>query len=73
MSDGVEADVADVDDVVASRDETVEQVRQHASQMARGLAVLQGGDYGSETFSTIKHLLAEADRAHAAPGPTTDL
>ena len=52
MSDGVDADVADVDDVVAQRDETVERVRQHASQIARGLAVLQGGDYGAETFST---------------------
>jgi len=52
MSDGLEADVADVDSVVADRDETVEQVRQHASQMARGLAVLQGGDYGDESFTT---------------------
>lgn len=52
MSDGLEADVAAVDDVVASRDETVERVRQHAGQIARGLAVLQGGDYGTESFST---------------------
>lgn len=52
MNDGVETDVASVEDVVAARDETVERVREHASQIARGLAVLQGGDYGSESFET---------------------
>lgn len=52
MTDGLDAEVAAVDDVAANRDETIERVRQHAAQIARGLAVLQGGDYGSETFDT---------------------
>lgn len=52
MSEDVDADVAAVDDAVAARDETVARVREHAGQIARGLAILQGGDYGSETFDT---------------------
>jgi hypothetical protein len=44
--------IADGDGAVAARDETVERVRSHARDIARGLAILQGGDYGSETFET---------------------
>ncbi|WP_435346168.1 hypothetical protein [Haloarchaeobius sp. HRN-SO-5] len=39
-------------DVAANRDEVVAQVRDHAGDIARELALLQGGDYGRETFST---------------------
>jgi hypothetical protein len=40
------------DDLVATRDDTVEAVRSHAGQIARQLALLQGGDYGQQTFKT---------------------
>lgn len=34
------------------RDEVVSRVRDHAGQIARELALLQGGDYGKRTFDT---------------------
>ncbi|WP_246998714.1 hypothetical protein [Halosolutus gelatinilyticus] len=52
MTDGLEADVDDAADVARRRDELTTRVRAHAGQMARELAVLQGGDYGQETFET---------------------
>ncbi|WP_224268939.1 hypothetical protein [Haloprofundus salinisoli] len=45
-------DAEPADDVVTDRDETVEAVRSHAGQIARQLALLQGGDYGQRTFNT---------------------
>jgi hypothetical protein len=52
MTDGLDADVSEAADVAARRDELAARVRTHAGEMARELAVLQGGDYGQETFST---------------------
>ncbi|WP_306056340.1 hypothetical protein [Natronococcus wangiae] len=52
MTDGLETDVAEAADVAARRDELAGRVRTHAGEMARELAVLQGGDYGQETFDT---------------------
>jgi hypothetical protein len=45
-------EAASVDDVVGRRDELVAAVRDHAGQLARDLARLQGGDYGREAFRT---------------------
>ncbi|WP_224449640.1 hypothetical protein [Haloprofundus salilacus] len=45
-------DADTTDDLVTERDETVEAVRSHAGQIARQLALLQGGDYGQRTFNT---------------------
>ncbi|TYL40176.1 hypothetical protein CV102_00920 [Natronococcus pandeyae] len=52
MTDGLETDVAEAADVAARRDELAARVRSHAGEMARELAVLQGGDYGQQTFDT---------------------
>ena len=45
-------EVVETGDVAANRDEVVARVRDHAGTIARELAVLQGGDYGQETFTT---------------------
>ncbi len=52
MTDGLDSDVAPADDVANRRDEVAARVRSHAGEMARELAVLQGGDYGQRTFET---------------------
>lgn len=52
MTDWPPADPADPTAVTAHRDEFVAAVRDHAGRLAYGLAKLQGGDYGSETFRT---------------------
>jgi hypothetical protein len=41
-------------DVAARRDELVSLVEDHAGRIARQLAVLQGGDYGSRDFDTAR-------------------
>jgi hypothetical protein len=48
----LDGDVAGTDDAAAARDELVSRVRDHAGRIARELALLQGGDYGSESFDT---------------------
>lgn len=45
-------DVADARAVAERREEVLEAVREHAGRIARELAVLDGGDYGRETFRT---------------------
>jgi hypothetical protein len=45
-------DVADTGAVAERRGEVLEAVREHAGRIARELAVLDGGDYGRETFRT---------------------
>lgn len=45
-------DVADADAVTERREEVLSAVRDHAGRIARELAVLEGGDYGRETFRT---------------------
>ncbi|WP_232686433.1 hypothetical protein [Halobacterium zhouii] len=49
---GVDAPVADAEAICENRDEVVARVRDHAGQMARELALLQGGDFGRQTFNT---------------------
>lgn len=52
MTEATETPVSGVEDVAAERDEVVSRVRDHAGEMARDLARLQGGDYGRKSFST---------------------
>ena len=52
MIEGLDADVASVEQVAERRDEIVAEVRDHAGTIARELALLQGGDYGQRSFST---------------------
>jgi hypothetical protein len=52
MIEGLDADVAGVDAATERRDEVVAAVTDHASEIARELAVLQGGDYGQASFDT---------------------
>lgn len=52
MTEGLETDVAETKEIVARRDEVVAKVQAHAGEIARELALLQGGDYGQESFST---------------------
>ncbi|ELZ81758.1 hypothetical protein C453_17119 [Haloferax elongans ATCC BAA-1513] len=52
MTDALSFDVTNVEDVAANRDEVVSAVQAHAGTIARELAILQGGDYGQETFKT---------------------
>lgn len=52
MTDGTEKDVDTTEGVTERRDEVVARVRSHAGQIARELALLQGGDYGQESFET---------------------
>lgn len=49
---GLEFDVADAEAVTEQREEVLAAVREHAGRIAREVAVLQGGDYGRETFRT---------------------
>ena len=49
---GLEFDVADASAVTERREEVLRAVRDHAGRIARELAVLEGGDYGRETFRT---------------------
>ncbi|WP_226005481.1 hypothetical protein [Natrinema salinisoli] len=52
MTDGLETEVEEMGDVAERRDELAARVRTHAGEIARELAVFQGGDYGQETFNT---------------------
>ena len=52
MTEGVDFDVADTEEIAGQRDEVVAAVTDHAGTIARELALLQGGDYGQETFKT---------------------
>lgn len=47
-----DAPVAGAGETNETRDEVVARVREHAGQMARQLALLQGGDFGRRTFRT---------------------
>jgi hypothetical protein len=49
---GLDVDVTDATAVADHRDEVVARVADHAGHVARQLAVLQGGDYGRESFTT---------------------
>ncbi|RBI63767.1 hypothetical protein DMJ13_04390 [halophilic archaeon] len=52
MTEPFEMDVDSTETVAERRDEVVARVRDHAGQIARELARLQGGDYGQRTFGT---------------------
>lgn len=52
MVDGLDADVVGADDAADRRDEILARVTDHAGRMARELARLQGGDYGTAEFDT---------------------
>ena len=52
MKEGLEKDVAATEEIVARRDEVVAEIEAHAGKIARELALLQGGDYGQQRFST---------------------
>lgn len=52
MTNGTDADVEKTDDIAEQRDRIVADVREHAGQIARELALLQGGDYGQSSFGT---------------------
>lgn len=48
----MDADITSTENVVERREEVLTAVREHAGQLARELALLQGGDYGSTALST---------------------
>ena len=52
MTEPTETDVADAADAAERRNEQVSRVQEHAGQIARELALLQGGDYGQRSFDT---------------------
>lgn len=52
MTEGLDAEIADAEQAVTERDDVVAQVREHAGRAARQLSLLQGGDYGQESFET---------------------
>ncbi|MFD1514586.1 hypothetical protein [Halomarina rubra] len=52
MTDPSDHEVAAAADVAGERDDIVADVEAHAGTIARELALLQGGDYGSASFKT---------------------
>ncbi len=52
MTTGIDFDIRDAERVAEERDEVLAAVKQHAGEIARELALLQGGDYGQATFDT---------------------
>lgn len=52
MVEGLDADVVGEEAAVRTRDELLEEVTAHADRVAWQLSLLQGGDYGDETFTT---------------------
>ena len=52
MTDELERAVDEADEAATRRNEVAARVRAHAGRIARELAVLDGGEYGSETFET---------------------
>ncbi|WP_158055580.1 hypothetical protein [Halorussus halophilus] len=52
MTEGLDAEIEETESVTEQRDEVVAQVQDHAGQIARELALLDGGDYGQQNFDT---------------------
>lgn len=48
----IDADISSTEAVAEHREEILAGVESHAGRIARELALLQGGDYGSKTFNT---------------------
>ncbi|WP_253738922.1 hypothetical protein [Halohasta salina] len=52
MVDGLDVETATTDELRAQRAAILDEVRSHAGEIARELALLEGGDYGRRTFGT---------------------
>lgn len=52
MVDGLDTETTTTDELRAQREAILADVRSHAGEIARELALLEGGDYGRRTFST---------------------
>ncbi len=52
MTDVSDIPTSDPEDAARRRDDLVSRVTDHAGEIARGLALVQGGDYGDRTFQT---------------------
>ena len=52
MVDGLDLETASTDELRAQREAILAAVRSHAGEIARELAVLEGGDYGRRSFTT---------------------
>ncbi|MCU4925419.1 hypothetical protein OB905_05375 [Halobacteria archaeon AArc-dxtr1] len=58
MGDRGQSDIGGVDELVSAtdvadrRDELAAELREHAGEVAREVAMLQGGDYGQQVFET---------------------
>ena len=52
MTEQFDFSIESAEDPAERRDEVVARVRDHAGDIARELALLQGGDYGERTFET---------------------
>jgi len=52
MTDGLDIETATTAEIRAHRETVVEAVRTHAGEIARELALLEGGDYGRRAFTT---------------------
>jgi hypothetical protein len=52
MAEPTDADVLETAATVERRDDTMAQVREHAGRIAHQLALLDGGDYGTHSFTT---------------------
>lgn len=52
MTDGLNIETASTAELRAHRETVLERVRTHAGEIARELALLEGGDYGRRSFTT---------------------
>lgn len=52
MPSPTDAEITETADATAERDDLVAEVREHAGTIARQLALLDGGDYGKQSFDT---------------------
>jgi hypothetical protein len=52
MVDGLNAETATTDELRDQRESILADVRSHAGEIARELALLEGGDYGRRSFTT---------------------
>ncbi|MFD1642435.1 hypothetical protein [Halohasta litorea] len=51
MDDGLDVETASTDELRAQREAILADVRSHAGEIARELALLEGGDYGRRSFT----------------------
>ncbi|WP_255150850.1 hypothetical protein [Halorarius halobius] len=78
MTDALDVDVTDVDEVTERREAVLAAVRDHAAGVAYELAKLQGGDYGQRSFTTdrgewtVKHEAGDLQYLRYAPQSGSD-